>query len=412
MSSTGRITIVFESLRMAYIGVLSNKLRSSLTILGVIIGVTTVVGMLAVIQGLNGSVADMIRELGSGSFIVSKYAMGNLSEEEFMRQRRFPALTEEDARLLRNSPWIREASANVETYKDIRVGRQEAQNVQIEGLTSSYAKITGMELEYGRTFTDQESARKSNVCVIGPTIAETMFAGLDPIDRDIIIDRHRYRVIGVMKERGKMFGQDLDNYIFIPHSCFKKSFGRVSNAHLIVQAVSTDKLTEAIEDVIIMLRERRGLRTADDNNFFIITQEAILTSYNNLTGAVYAVMVGVAGISLLVGGIGIMNIMLVSVTERTREIGLRKALGAARSHLMIQFISEAAGLSSVGGLIGLSLGAGLAALVGGATPVPARIIGWSVPLAFGFAVFVGVAAGLYPALKAARMHPVDALRRE
>ena len=412
MSNAGKITIFFESLRMAYIGVLSNKLRSGLTILGVIIGVTTVVGMLAVIQGLNGSVADLIRELGTGSFIVSKFSMGNLSNEEYMRQRRSPDLTEEDARILRRSQWIRDASANIESYKDIKVGRLEAQNVEVEGLSSSFARITGMEVEYGRTFTDQESSRRNSVCVIGPTIARTMFAGLDPLNREISIDRHRFRVVGVMKERGKMFGQDLDSYIYIPYSCFRKSFGRRFDAYLIVQAISPDKLSQAMDDVIMMLREKRRLRAEDDNNFFIITQEAILTSYNNMTGAIFAVMVGVAAISLVVGGVGIMNIMLVSVTERTREIGIRKAMGAARSHLMIQFISEAAGLSSMGGLLGLALGAGLASLIGSGTPVPARVIGWSVPLAFGFAVFVGVAAGVYPALKAARMNPVDALRRE
>ncbi len=398
---------------MALAGVLANKLRSGLTILGVIVGVTTVVGMLAVVQGMNASVAGMIEEMGTGSFLISKFAMGNLSTAEYLKQRRYPDITEDDAmELSRSSSWIKEASASVTTVHEIHAGRLEADNVPVKGLSSTFAEITQMELARGRVFTDQENVRRKNVCIIGPSVAKELFPGLDPLNRFLSIDRHRFRVVGVMAERGKMFGQDLDSFVLIPHGSYRKAFGRGFHAVLIVQANDANAVPAAIDDAIGILRRRRGLRTADENNFFIITQEAMITSYEQMTGAIYAVMIGVAGISLLVGGIGIMNIMLVTVTERTREIGLRKAVGACRMHLMLQFISEAAGLSSVGGVLGLLLGAGLAALVRGATPIPARVIGWSLPMAFLFSIAVGVTAGLFPALKAARLHPVDALRQE
>jgi putative ABC transport system permease protein len=293
----------------------------------------------------------------------------------------------------------------------VKVGRLEVSNVPVKGLSSSHAEISDVQVATGRTFTDRENHRQVDVCVIGPTIAKELFPGLDPRERYLTIKGRRFRVIGVMVERGKMFGQDLDSYVLIPYGSYKKMFGR-EEVYLIAKADEPSMVPRAISETIRILRHRRMLRTADDNNFFVITQEAIMSVYRQTTGAVYAVMVGVAAISLLVGGIGIMNIMLVTVTERTKEIGLRKAIGARRGHLMLQFLSESAGLSSIGGILGLLFGAGLASLVASASPIPAEVVGWSIPMAYLFAVIVGVVAGMYPAIKAARLDPVEALRRE
>jgi len=412
MSNLARMTIMAESLRMALTGVLSNKLRSGLTILGIIIGVMTVVAMLAVVQGINASVAGVIQDMGTGTFLVSKFPMRDLSYTEYLRIRRNPDLTEKDAVALeKGSEWVKRAAASVSTIHDIKAGRLEAGNVPIKGLSSSFAEISDLQVARGRTFTDRENHRSENVCVIGPSITRTLFPGLDPLERHLSIGGHDFRVTGVMIERGKMFGQDLDSYILIPYGSYKKVFGK-GEAVLILQAVAPESVPRAMDDTIRIMRKRRMLRAADDNTFYTITQEAMMAIYRQTTGAVYAVMVGVAAISLLVGGVGIMNIMLVSVTERTREIGLRKAIGARKSHLILQFLSESAGLSSIGGFLGLALGAGLASVVASSTPVPAKVVGWSIPMAYMFAVAVGVSAGLYPAIKASRLDPVDALRRE
>jgi putative ABC transport system permease protein len=401
-----------ESLRIALSGILSNKLRSVLTVLGVVIGVTTVVAMLAVIQGINASVSGAVQDMGSGSFIISKFPMRNISTDEYLKLRRNPDFTDEDARALeKGSEWIKRASISATTVEEVKVGRLEVGNVPVKGLSSSHAEISDVQVAEGRTFTDRENHRQVDVCVIGPTIAQELFPGLDPLERYLTIKGRRFRVIGVMVERGKMFGQDLDSYVLIPYGSYKKMFGQ-EDLYLIAKAPEPSLVPRAISETIRILRQRRMLRTADDNNFFIVTQEAIMSVYRQTTGAVYAVMVGVAAISLLVGGVGIMNIMLVTVTERTKEIGLRKAIGARRGHLVLQFLSESAGLSSVGGILGLLFGAGLASLVAAASPIPAEVVGWSIPLAYLFAVLVGVGAGMYPALKAARLDPVEALRRE
>ena len=402
-----------ESLRQAMAGIMANRLRSLLTVLGVVIGATTVIAMLAVVQGLNATVADAIRDMGTASFLVAKFPMTrNVSFEEYLKLLRNPDLTDDDARAIEaGSLWVKRAAASLEDVHDVRAGKLEASNVMVKGLSSSFAEISDVKMAEGRVFTEQENARRRSVCVIGPTVANQLFPGLDPVGKHLTVGEHSFLVVGVMVKRGKMFGQDMDSFVLMPYTAYAKAFGE-GNAALIVQAVDTEHVPEALNDAITILRGIRGLRASDDNNFFTATQEALMSSYYKIMGGVYAVMVGVAAISLLVGGVGIMNIMLVSVTERTQEIGLRKAMGATRNLLMLQFLSEAAGLSSVGGVIGLLFGAGLASLVGSVSPIPARVVGWSVPVALIFAASVGIAAGIYPALRAARLHPVEALRRE
>ncbi|MCU0613041.1 MAG: ABC transporter permease [Candidatus Eisenbacteria bacterium] len=413
MSSGARLAIIAESLRQAAAGIVANKLRSLLTVLGVVIGATTVIAMLAVVQGLNASVADAIRDMGTATFLVAKYPMTrNVSFEEYLKLQRSPDLTDDDARAIETgSPWVKQAAASLSGVFDVRAGRLEASNVVVKGLSSSFAEISDVKMAQGRVFTGQENARRNNVCIIGPTVARRLFPGLDSVGKHLTVGEHSFLVIGVLVERGKMFGQDMDSVVLMPYTAYTKAFGK-GDAVLVLQAADTEHVPAALNDAITILRGIRGLRASDDNNFFTATQDALMSSYYKIMGGVYAVMVGVAAMSLLVGGVGIMNIMLVSVTERTQEIGLRKAMGATRALLILQFLSEAAGLSSLGGVIGLLFGAGLATLVASVSPIPARVVGWSIPVALIFAASVGILAGLYPALKAARLHPVEALRRE
>ncbi len=413
MSRASRWAIVLESLHQAASGILAHKFRSFLTVLGVVIGATTVIAMLAVVQGLNAAVANAIKDMGTATFLVSKYPLTrNVSFEEYLRLRRNPDLTEGDARALEaGSPWVKRAAVGVTGAFDVRAGRLEASNVFVKGLSSSFAEISEVKIALGRVFTEQENVRRRRVCIIGSTVANRLFPGVSPLGKHVRIAGQRFLVVGVLVERGKMFGQDMDSVILVPHRAYEQAFGR-GDAMLSVQAIDPEHLALALNDAITILRSRRGLKASDDNTFFLTTQQTLLSSYYRIMGGVYAVMVGVAAISLLVGGVGIMNIMLVSVTERTAEIGLRKAVGATRGVVVLQFLSEAAGLSSAGGIIGLLFGASLASLLGAVSPIPARVVSWSVPLALLFAASVGIVAGLYPALKAARLSPVDALRRE
>jgi len=243
-------------------------------------------------------------------------------------------------------------------------------------------------------------------------VAEHLFPGEDPIGKDVHVGKRRFRVVGVMEPMGQLFGQDLDNYVIVPYKTVGKLFGERLTTRLAVKAVGSEEIDGAMEQVTRVLRSRRGLRSGEDNNFEIITQDQLVEMYENLTNVTWVVMIGISAIALVVGGVGIMNIMMVSVTERTREIGIRKAVGARSRDVLTQFLVEAAVLSALGGLLGLTAAAGLAALVSSVTPMPASIEPWSVFLALGVSTAVGVFFGFYPASKAAKLDPIVALRYE
>jgi putative ABC transport system permease protein len=248
--------------------------------------------------------------------------------------------------------------------------------------------------------------------VLGAPVAEHLFPGEDPIGQDVLIGNRRFRVVGVMEPMGQLFGQNLDDYVIVPYKTVGKLFGERLTTRLAVKARSSEAIDDAMEQVRRVLRTRRGLRSEEDDNFEIITQEQLVEMYENLTNVTWIVMIGISAIALVVGGVGIMNIMMVSVTERTREIGIRKAVGARSRDVLTQFLVESAVLSGLGGLLGLAAALGLAALISSVTPMPATVEIWSVFLAIGVSITVGVFFGLYPASKASRLDPIVALRYE
>jgi putative ABC transport system permease protein len=280
------------------------------------------------------------------------------------------------------------------------------------GVTPEYEYVADSNVGDGRFFAWPESDRKRQVIVLGAPVAEHLFPGEDPIGENVLVGNRRFRVVGVMEPMGQLFGQDLDNYVIVPYKTVGKLFGERLTTRLAVKAKSSEAMDDAMEEVTRVLRTRRGLRAGEENNFEILTQEQLVEMYENLTNVTWIVMIGISAIALVVGGVGIMNIMMVSVTERTREIGIRKAVGARSRDVLTQFLVEAAVLSGLGGLLGLLAATGLAALVASTTPMPAGIEPWSVVLALGVSTTVGVFFGFYPASKAAKLDPIVALRYE
>jgi putative ABC transport system permease protein len=407
-----------EVLAMAFDSLRTHKLRSFLTLLGVMIGVMTVIGMVSVIQGLNASFLRELQSAGSDLIIIHKYnpvQMGQMTEEE----RRREDLTYEDAEALENEcPLVKAVSAtlSVSVFSDVKVKFQNltAEGAIIVGINDKFPVVYNVYLpREGRNLTKSEIDHSARVCVLGFETAETLFPHMSPIGKQVRVGPEGFTVVGVMSKRGQIFGQSRDNLVAMPISTLMKTFPYEKDS-LEIGLVPKDPgtINETIEQVTAKLRVRRKVPVGKPNDFAIFTQETMLDLYNQITGAAYMVMIVISSIGLLVGGIGVMNIMLVSAKERTREIGIRKALGARSGDILKQFLIEAMVLTGVGGLIGTLVGFGVALLVRVATPLPASVTGWSVILGLTVSISVGLFFGLFPARKAAKVDPIVSLRYE
>jgi putative ABC transport system permease protein len=391
----------------------ANRMRSLLTSIGILIGVMNVVAMVGLISGVNESVLDVFRQLGTNTFIVQKFPAANVNWEQYLEYSRRPDFTMEDAEaVLQSCPAVLAVSPQTAVTRRVRYGSQTTREIGILGATPEYQYISDSEVGDGRFFAWPESERRRQVVVLGDAVRAHLFGTQDPIGRNVMIGNRRFRVVGVMEPLGEMFGQSLDDYVIIPYGTVSKLYGERLMTRLQVKARSGDEIEDAMAQVERLLRSRRGLRADDANNFDIITQAQLVEMYENLTRVTWIVMIGISAIALVVGGVGIMNIMLVSVTERTREIGIRKAVGARSRDILAQFLVESSVLSGLGGLFGFVAALGLVELVSNLTPIPASIEPWSVALAIGVSVAVGIFFGLFPASKAARLDPIVALRYE
>jgi len=408
---------VFEGMAIALGSLRANKVRAALTILGVAIGVMVVIAMASAITGVNRSISSMLESAGPKTFFVYRFFQGgiNISDgsDELSPWRRNPWLTVADAELIRTLPSVRDVSVSEGTNGPVSYEGNDLKSVQIAGLGPAWVLVTGGNVVAGRSFTAVEYAASARVAVINDKLAESLFPGIDPIGKTIRIFGEPFQVIGLHVEAASLFGGGDQVRLAIPHTTFEKAAeywkGWMDIAVLPIEGATT---LEAQDEVIAALRAKRGLKPLAENNFAVVSQDKLLDTFNQVTFGFFAVMVALSGVGLMVGGVGVIAIMMISVTERTREIGVRKALGATKREIMFQFLVEAATLTLVGGAVGMALGALISMAIAKFSPIPASVPLWSVATALIASVVTGVLFGLYPAFRAAQLDPVEALRFE
>ena len=404
---------VLDSILIALQAIWANKLRSFMTVLGNIVAVTSIVTVVTLIQGMNGMVADaIVSDIGADNFTVQRMPP-IFNEDEAERNRNNPLITLDEADAIRAfSPLIASVAAQANRSATVSYRTEEVNNAQIQGVTSSYSDFSTFGVERGRMMSAVEVERGQQVAILGYGLADRLFGDIDPLEKTIKIAGIGFRVVGVSEEKGSFFGNSQDNFAVVPLGAYQRLFGARQSLSLMVKPVSTDRMSEAMDDATVALRVSRRLKPSAPNNFGVLTSDTILDLYRQVTSGIFAVLVGIVALSLVVGGIVIMNIMLMVVSERTREIGLRKALGAKRKDIMSQVLTESITLSTFGGVIGILLGSLAATLIAALTPLPARLEMWSVVLGVGITAAVGLFFGAYPASRAASLDPIEALRRE
>jgi len=421
-----------EIVRLALDTLRVNTLRSALTVLGVVIGITAIVGMTSLIRGFDQSLRNSIQELGPDTIFVAKFSGVSITAgRSFTELLRRPNLTVEDATAIeRLAPsagivdvWL--GAGGPPTQVRVTYRGERTKLLAVLGTTEEFARINFLEVQAGRFFTAGEASRRRNVVVLGYTPFEALFGrtGIDPIGKAVRVGPVEYTVIGVLGKRPAAGGFDLgqDDFVVIPETTYRKQFGiqlfrRGNQTHqsvLIAAAPRADATREAlIVEVQELMRIRHGLRVDEPNDFDLVSQDAALEVWERVSQATFLALIVISSIALMVGGIGVMAIMTISVTERTREIGLRKALGARRREILVQFLTEAAVLTSIGGILGIALGSAIGIVVNLVTGFPVSLPWWSFALGLGFSASVGLVFGMVPAVRAARLDPIEALRYE
>jgi putative ABC transport system permease protein len=412
-----RVSSLFEAFRVALISLRSNKLRTSLTLVGIVVGVSAVIAVVTIIKGLDKTVASTFSSQGSTVFTVSKRPQIVTSREDFIRFGKRKDVTKEDADAvfrLCSACWRTGISGNSRAL--VKHGDSKSDGVPLQGITLSMLDINDVTIEAGRPWTETEGSSGRNVCIVGADILQNLFGGApgdQAVGKEISVAGVPYIVVGTAQPLGKIFGFSRDNFVYIPFPTFEKNFGSRTSLVMFLQVEDTSLLETAKDQVRATMRNRRGKTFSDeDDGFALETQDVFLDLYGKATSNIYIVTIGVAAISLVVGGIVVMNIMLVSVTERTREIGIRKAIGARRRDILEQFLIEALTVTALGGAIGVVAGFALAYLLSLAMGFPLLLSTGSAVLGVSVSSIVGVISGLWPAWRAARMDPIEALRAD
>ncbi len=413
-----RLAALWEAFLVAAASLRQNKLRTALTLVGIIVGVTAVIAVVTIIKGLDQTVASTFSSQGSTVFTISKRPQVITSREDFIKFNKRKDVVREDAEAIFRSCtacWRTGIAAN--SFEIAKHGDQKFEGVRLRAVTPvAMFDIDGVTIDVGRLWTESESAAARDVCVVGPDVVTNLFPDL-PIDRaigqDIWTAGHKYTIIGVLQPLGKIFGASRDNIIYVPYANYEKNFGARHSLVVFIQTQTAQQLETAEDQARAIMRNRRGKSFNDeDDGFALETQDVFLNLYNAATSNIYIVTIGVAAISLVVGGIVVMNIMLVSVTERTKEIGIRKAVGARRKDILTQFLIEAVTVTAIGGALGVVSGFGVAWLIALLIGFPLLFSVWSAVLGVSMSSVVGVISGLWPAWRAAKLDPIEALRAE
>jgi putative ABC transport system permease protein len=401
-----------EAIFIALSSLRANRLRSLLTLLGIVIGVMAVIAVVSIISGLNDYVAGKIFNLGPDVLTVTRMSPVFSSLDDFIENQKRKNLYISDMDAIRAACTdCKAVGATVTARARVKFGREYVDS-EIRGFTAEAPALRGLELQTGRFLTQYDVDHARNVCVIGSDLVETLFPFVDPIGKTLIVDDRPFEVIGVGTKQGSVLGQSQDNWAMVPLTLHQKMYGARRSVSIYAKAIDEAHLPAAESEIRLTLRARRHLSYSAKDDFALNTNDNFLQIWANISRAFFAVTIGIASISLVVGGIVVMNIMLVSVTERTREIGIRKAAGARRHDILIQFLVESATLALVGGIIGVLLGASIALAIAWFTPLPASIKWWAVVLGLSVSTTVGLFFGIYPATKAANLDPIVALRYE
>jgi putative ABC transport system permease protein len=402
-----------ETFRLALDALRAHKLRSFLTLLGIILAVATLVGVMSVVSGLNLYISDKVANLGANAFVVNKFGIIT-NADQFIKAQKRPNISYDDYQELVDKLKLSQAVAIVEnTTLDVRGGGQLDEDVNIFGASPNYTDVRVIGIERGRQLTDVDDEHRSPVCVLGMDVVTKLFPNVDPIGKFVRAGPEEFEVVGVTVPLGTVFGQPQDNYVLIPFHSYEKSWHTAQNSMtMFVQARSPELIDAAEDEVRVVLRARRHQPYNDPDSFGIIGSSSITSLWEQLTGNIFGLAIWLTAVFLVVGGIVIMNIMLASVTERTREIGIRKALGARRSHIVTQFLVESAVLAAVGGLMGIALAEGITWFVRSVLEFPMSTPISSVIVGLLLSTSVGLFFGIYPAMRAAKLDPIEALRAD
>jgi putative ABC transport system permease protein len=406
---------MLEGVLVALEALWANKLRTILTLLGNIVGVMSVIAVVSIIDGANSYIENQVAGKGSGVFSLQQVnSLDILSDfDKFLKSLHNPQITLSDLAYLREHVTLAEyMDATLGTSAEVRNRALNVKSVPVQGRSENYPLLGQWNLKDGRHFSSQDVQHSKDVVVIGFDVADRLYAGVDPIGKEIRIAGLPYRIIGVLAQQPSGLGGSPNLRIVIPITSFQKAFGAHRSLTIAIKPASLDRVAACVDQTRLAMRALRRLGPKREDNFAIITQDNLLKLWSSISSRIFQVLIGVVSISLIVGGIVIMNIMLVSVTERTREIGIRKAVGATRMNILWQFLVEAVTLSSVGGVLGIAAGFVIAATIALLSPLPYAIKLWSIAIGMGVTFAVGVFFGAYPAMQAARLDPIEALRYE
>jgi putative ABC transport system permease protein len=405
----------FEAAKVALDSLRTSKLRSFLTLLGIILSTTTLIAVMSAINGLEDFIANSATTMGSDGFRVVRFAfVGNFDPKKFLEyQRKNPQLSPEEFAYLRSRlKLVRESAMSIQRAVPVAYQGDQVTGVVLFGNEDNGAIMTNTEIAMGRYFTDTEVRRKVPVVFIGADIKERFFPSVDPLGKILEVDGRPFEVIGVGKPKGSLFGSSQDNYVSIPITIFFKTYGSRTGIDYNFFAIDKDHLAQAQEEVIVALRSYRRLLPGQENNFAVVSSDTLVSAFNSITGAVQAAALGIVSVFMVVGGVVIMNIMLAVVTERTREIGVRKSVGARRQDILNQFLVESSTLAAIGGVIGVGIAWVVSILVTRLTGFPMKLPFLGVVIGVVLSTAVGLFFGIYPAQRASKLDPIVALRAE